>query len=398
MSRPDAWPEALERLERRALQAGLAAAAVMLIGLIHPERFFRSYLFAYLLVLGIPLGCMALAMVHTLVGGAWGLVLRRFQEAAFATLPLVAVLWLPLIVGMYWLYPWADDEAVAHHAVLQHRSAVFNVPMVVVRAFVYFGLWIATAWWLQHWSAVYEHDPTEPNRRRLQKLSAAGLLVYALTMTFASFDWIMSREAHWYSTIFGLLLVVGQVLSGYAFAMLLALCFVRKPPLARAVQPGHLNDLGTILLVLVILFAYLAFSQYLIIWSGHLQEEITWYVARSRGGWQYVAAALLILHFFVPFFALLSRHNKQAPQILAGIAVLLLAMRWLDVLWMVAPSSSEPTEPGGLYWTDLVATVALGGLWLKVYLWSLRGRPLLIRQQPGAEISVYDGTAPGSIS
>lgn len=390
MSPADFIPAWLEETGTRALQAGLAAAVLLLVGaVVNPGQFFQSYLFAYLFILGIPLGCLGMAMVHALVGGQWGLIVRRLQEAAFATLPYVLVLGLPLLPGLQHLYPWARPEEVARSPVLEFRSGVFNAPFFVLRAAGYFALWILLAWWFTRWSEEYNRHPDPPGRVRLQRLSAAGILIYILTMTAASLDWVMSREPNWYSTIFGFIFVTGQALSGFAFVLLMLSLLIRDRPFAGVVNSRHLNDLGTLLFTLVILFAYIAFAQYLIIWSGHLQEEITWYVARTTGGWKLVAGGLILFHFFVPLFVLLSRNNKQRTAILGAIAGLLLFMRLVDVLWMVAPSAGEAHSPGGVSWMDGVAPVALGGVWLKLYLWKLKSRPLLMRQQPGAEIAAH---------
>ena len=390
MTRTELLPWPLDKVETRARQVGLGALVLLLIGLLfNPGHFFRSYFFAYLFVLGLPMGCLGMAMVHTLVGGGWGLIIRRFQAAAFSTLPYVAVLGLPLLLGLRFLYPWARSDQVAHEPALAYRAWCFNTPFFILRSGAYLAIWIVLALVFRRWSEQYDRTPDEPHRIRLQRLSAAGILIYILTMTLASLDWIMSREVQWYSTIFGFILVVGQTLAGFAFAVLVLTLLIRQRPFVNVVTPTHLNDLGTLVFMLVILFAYMAFAQYLIIWSGNIQEEITWYVARTAPGWKFLAGLLIVFHFFVPFFVLLSRNNKQAPRMLGIIAGLLLFMRLLDLLWMVAPSGGDPHTPPGFYWTDVVAPVALGGIWLKLCLWNLRSRPLLMRQQPGAEIAAY---------
>jgi hypothetical protein len=371
-------PPPVERFETRSLLVGGLAALLLAVGiLLNPEQSFRSYLFAYLFWLGIALGSLGLAMVHALVGGGWGHLIRRFLEAAAMTLPALLVLGLPLVFGIHALYPWAHEEEVAHSPVLQHRRPYLNVTFVIVRTAVYFFLWILWAWLVQHWSARLDRGPDRPTRVRLQKFSAVGMLMYVLTTSFASFDWIMSLEPHWYSSMLGFITLTGQGLSAMAFAIVMLVILRGHGPFSDRVQPGHLNDLGSLLFTLVVLFSYVAFSQYLIIWSGHIQEEITYYVQRNSGGWQTLTQTLILLQFFVPFFVLLSRNNKRRPIVLGGTALLVLLMQLLHLFWQIEPAGHDHHPPFRLYWTDFMAPLALGGLWLKVFFWNLRSRPLL---------------------
>ena len=375
--------EGWERIQRGCAIAGGAGLALCLIGaLFTRQQFFQSYLFAYVFWLGMALGCLGIVMLHNLSGGAWGVIIRRFLESGMMTLPLMALLFVPLLFGLPWLYEWARPQALAHDALLRHKSAYLNVPFFLARAALYFVLWSGAAWMLSRWSAEHDRsaDPRLIARQRLA--SAPGLALFVLTVTFASVDWIMSLEPHWYSTIYGVHFFGGHALAAFAFTILLAALLAGRAPLAGVVTPRHFVDLGNLLLAFVMLWAYFAYSQWIIIWSGNLPEEISWYLSRNRGGWQWVLAALIAFHFVTPFFLLLSRSVKQRPTMLWSVAAAIIFMRLVDVFWYIAPAF----HPGAftLHWMDIAAPIGLGGIWLAVFFWQLRRRPLLPLHDPYA--------------
>jgi hypothetical protein len=376
--RPD---DPLARVQRIAGIAAAVAVVLAVIGaIVDPPAFFRAYLFAYVFWFGIALGSMAILMVQYLTGGAWGAVVRRVLESATRTLPLMAVLFVPLAFGLRHLYPWARPEVVAHDALLQHKSVYLNVPFFLFRAAFYFAVWIAVMHYLNRWSL--EQDTRDDPRitRRLEMLSRGGLLLYGLTETFAAIDWAMSLEPHWYSTIYGILLMGGQGLATFAFAIPVAALIARRPPLSRIVTPAQFHDLGNLMLAFVMLWAYFSFSQLVITWSGNLPEEIPWYVRRIQGGWIWVAALLVAFHFMLPFVVLLSRDVKRRPVLLTAVALGVIAARLVDVFWLVRPPFTE----GGVvvHWLDFVLPVAIGGAWLWVFVWQLGTRPLLPLNDP----------------
>src|SRR5947209_6435924 len=289
-----AIPELAPR-QRQLLIAGAAGLAVSVVGLIvNVTQFLQSYLMAYMFVLGIALGSLALGMVHQLSGGAWGVVIRRPIGAATRTLPVLTLLFLPIAFGMHRLYGWTDSVLVARDEVLQHKHLYLNAPFFVLRAAIYFAVWNILTYFLNAWSL--EQDETADPRlaRRMQILSAGGLVAYGLTITFASFDWLMSLEPHWFSTIYGVLILGGQGLSAMAFLIVALVWLSRRKPLDAIIVPAHFHDLGNLMLAFVMLWAYFSFSQYLIIWSGNLPEEIAWYLHRLRGGWQAIGLALVV--------------------------------------------------------------------------------------------------------
>ncbi len=376
--------QGFERARRIAMRVGLAGLILCAIGaLMNPLQFLRSYLVAYIFILGLGLGCMALSMVHHLSGGNWGLVIRRILEAATRCIPLLAVLVLPILLGVTKLYPWANADRVAHDAILRNKSLYLNVPFFVGRAIFYFCGWYLFSHLLNKWSAQQDRNGDPAATRRMSALAGPGLLFYGLTVTFASVDWIMSLDAHWVSTIFGILVMGGQALSAMAFVIAVTVVLAQREPLKQAVSPRVLHDLGNFLFAFVMLWAYFSFSQFLIIWSGNLTEEIPWYLTRTRGGWQWVGLALVILHFGLPFGLLLSRDLKRRGGRLIRVAVMLLVLRLVDVFWMIAPNFSP--DAFRLHWMDLAAPIGLAGIWLAFFLRQLQSRPLLPVGDPQLE-------------
>lgn len=362
---------------RPALGIGAGALLLCIIAAIFdPMHFFRAYLFAWLMCLGIALGAMALVMLHHLTGGAWGWLIRRPGEAAAMTLPLLAAGFIPIALGIGQVFPWARPELVAHEALLQRRQPFFSVWFVLLRALIYFALWIALAWRLRQLSLEHDRTGDPALLRRLRRLSAVGFLVYFITMSLAAVDWIASREPDWYSSTFALAVIVGQSASGLAFVLLIMGLLRDTPPLRDIVQPDRTHDLGNLLQTVVVLWAYISFAQYLVIWIGNTQEDILWFYHRTSGGWRFVGISLMALHFGFPFLVLLFQPVKRSAVALAAIAGFVLLMRMVDVLWMVAPSNLGP-RPQTVHWLDFVAPIGVGGLWFAGFLWLLKAHPLV---------------------
>ena len=381
----------LQRSQTRAAIVGVVGLVALAAGAVaSPEQFFRSYLPAYVFVFSIALGSLAALMLQHMTGGAWGMMIRRILEAGARTLPLVALLFVPIAFGLPHLYAWADPAKVAGDAVLQAKAPYLNVGFFLARAVIYFVLWSTFAYFLSRWSTEQDALPgTGPDDRRFRMLSAPGLLLYGLTLTFASVDWVMSLDPHWFSTIFGMLFIGAQGMSVFAFAIaVLALCAEDEPFKGR-LRPAHFHDLGKLLFAFVILWAYLAFSQFLIIWSGNLPEEIPWYLERASGGWQIMAAIIAIGHFALPFLLLLSKDLKRNRKALMAVAVGILVMRYVDAFWLVAPSF-EPAHLA-VHWMDLAAVVGLGGVWLAAFFRLFQSRPQLPVNDPYYEDALAHG-------
>jgi hypothetical protein len=307
-------------------------------------------------------------------------LIRRPIGAATRVLPVMTVLFLPILLGMRTLYPWTDANLVAADEMLRHKQPYLNVPFFLVRAAVYFGIWNLLTYLLNAWSLEQDQNPDPRLARRMQTLSAIGLLGYGLTITFASFDWLMSLEPHWFSTIYGVLIMGGQGLSAMAFMIAVLVWLGRRPPLDRIVVPAHFHDLGNLMLAFVMLWAYFSFSQYLIIWAGNLPLEISWYQHRLQTGWRTVGVTLILFHFAVPFVVLLSRTVKRAPDLLIKVAIGILVLRVVDLFWLIAPEFHE----NGLvvHWLDVVLPLSMGALWLAAFVWQLRGRAILPVHDP----------------
>jgi len=343
------------------------------------EQFFRSYLIAYLFWFGVALGCLPLLMLHHVVGGTWGFVIRRILEAGTRTLPLMLLLFVPLLFGIHSLYEWSHPDLVARDEVLQAKQAYLNVPFFLIRVALYFSAWIVFAWLLNRWSDEQDATGNPFLIRRFQLLSAPGIIVYGLTITFASIDWGMSLEPYWYSTIYGMFFIVGQSLAALAFVIPVFVKLSDSHSLSGYARADVFQDLGNLLLTFVMLWAYISFSQYLIIWSGNLPEEIPWYLHRGANGWQWVAAFLALFHFAVPFVLLLSRANKRQKVILGWIAIGVLVMRWLDVYWLIGPSFFPRVR---IHIFDVLLFGLLGVIWFYVFWGQLMKRPLLPLRDP----------------
>jgi hypothetical protein len=394
MSAPTTFvaPAELTSQKSRALMAGGVGLALCLIGFVFDRgHFFRSWLIAYMLFLGIALGSMALVMIQHLSGGAWG-VFRRVFEASSRTLPVLAVLFLPILFGVGELYPWAHADLVAEDHILSHRAPYLNHAFWVARAIVYFGGWITLSLVLNRLSAVQDTGDLNVNRT-IQRVSGAGLVFYALSITFAGIDWIMALNPHWYSTLFGFLMMGGQGLSALAFTIVISRSLVGREPMAQLLKPSHFHDLGKLMFAFVMLWAYFNFSQYLLTYAANLIEEIPYMIARTTNGWQYLALFLAIFHFAVPWLILLSRDMKRTPNRLVFVALWLLFMRFTDFFLMVSPEFAstgenlhfEAGEHAGhffVHWLDLAAPLAIGGLWVWAFLTQLSQRPLFAIGDP----------------
>jgi hypothetical protein len=377
-------PTELRRVSTLALAVGFLFFALLIFGwLVDRAQFFHSYLVGFIFWIGITIGSLALLMLQHLTGGAWGLIIRRVLEAATRTLPLMLILFIPILLGLNQIYPWTNRAAMDLVPALREKTRYLNPAFFMTRAALYFAIWSLMALAL-NWLSLQQDRSTDPKiRKRLQMISGPGLGLLILTITFAAIDWVMSLDPAWSSTIFGLIFVASWSLSALAFGILLMSWLSKREPMNTVVRTSHFHDWGNLMLTLVMLWTYFAFSQYLIIWSANLPEETTWYVARKHGGWGVIALGIVILQFAFPFLTLLSRAAKRSPQKLALLAVLILVMRVVDVIWLVEPSFNR--EHFHLSWMDLVAPIAMGGLWIATFAWQLQQRRLVPINDPQLE-------------
>jgi hypothetical protein len=376
---------ALARLQRWGLIAAFWGLLLGVLGaFLNIDQFLRSWLIGFLFCLGLTMGSLAMLMLQHMSGGQWGMVSRRVFEAGSRNIALVALLFLPLIVGLPRLYRWAQPNIAATDQIVQAKALYLNVPFFITRAVLFFALWAFGSWLLNAWSAGQDRGEVAVHpgdTRRFRVVSAPGLLIYVVTMTLASVDWIMSLDPHWYSTIFGFILVAGQGLAGLALAIAVLAALSDVEPLNRYLNPGlHFLDLGKLLLAFVMLWAYFSFSQLLIIWAGNLPEEIPFFYVRFRGGWQYVSLLLLVGHFSLPFVLLLSRDLKRHPHLLAKVAIFVLFMRIVDLIWLVEPMFEHQGFP--IHWMDVALPVGMTGVWVFLFARYLRSRALLPLNDP----------------
>jgi hypothetical protein len=370
-------PESVSRLQRNALVLGGIALLLAILGAIKaPQIFFPSYLMGYLLILGLALGSLGLLMLQHLTGGNWGIVIRRPLESATRTLPLLAVLFLPIVFGMKYLYgAWLDPERVREEPLSAMQQGYLTQHGFYVRAVIYFAVWLLLMAIFNRWSREQDvHQTDRSLRRRLKMMAGPGIILYVFGMTFAAIDWVMSISPHWASTIYGFLFVAGQLISAMSLMIATMVLLSRTAPMAGLIQARHLHDLGKFLLAFVMLFAYFDFSQLLIIWAGNQPEEITFYRTRLYGQWGYVAVIVLLFHFFVPFFLLLSRDLKRKPGLISKVALYMIFIRLVDLFWMTRPEFTSSAIPS---WIDIVVPIALIGLWVGFFAFNLQKMPLL---------------------
>ena len=383
MSTATPRPPGIDVLQRRAYAAGTAGLIAGLVGaLVNPSQFFHSYLFAFLFWNGIALGCLSLLMIQHLTGGRWGLAIRRLLEAGTRTVPVLVLLFLPVAFGLKRIYPWAApeqaEETIRHAAELKH--AYLNVPFFLGRAAFYFAVWFALALVLNRWSLETDSGFDLRRARRLRSVSGGGLLLMGLTITFMSVDWAMSLDPRWFSSIYGMLFMVGSALSALSFCILAVSRVGTEGPLSVVADAETIHDLGKLMLAFVMVWAYISFSQFLIIWSGNLPEEITWYLRRFHTGWRFVGLFLVVFHFALPFRLLLSRGLTRRPRTLGAIAAMVLLARVVDLAWIVQPELRSTGFP--IHWLDVALAVGLGGVWLGVFARELKTRPLLPMGEP----------------
>lgn len=377
------------RIRWPALGAGVVGGLLCAAGWAwFPQQFYPAYLTAFLFWMGISLGALGVVMLHQLTGGGWGQPVRRVLEATFLTLPLMGVLFLPLLRGMPVLYLWSRADVVAHDVILQRKAGYLNVAGFQIRAAVYFALWIVFAAVMSWMARGRQPIIATPARDRLGLVAGLGMVVWALTTTFASVDWGMSLEPHWFSSMYGVLFMGGQGVSGLAFGIIVTAILARHAGWPQSLSVDRLHDLGNLLLAFVLFWSYVSIMQYLIIWSANLPEETPYYAHRTNGGWQFVALALVILHFLLPFLLLLWRQTKRRPEWLLSVAGLVLFMRWVDLTWQVIPAFSP--DAVRVSWLHFVTPIAIGGLWLTVFTWRLPARAALPEWEKSEEEETVD--------
>ena len=381
MRNPDLMaPLVVKTIGQRSLVVGVIFSVIAVAGAFaQPAVFFRGYLLSFMAWLGVALGSMAVLMLRHMTGGGWGMVIRRIMGAAMRTLPFMALLFVPILFGLPRLYVWARPlESITDKHLREHLQEItrsyLSVNGFILRAVIYFAIWNALSFFLTKWSREQDQPPARDHSARFRALAGPGLILYGFTISFAAIDWVMSLDPSWISTIYGLLVLAGQVLSAICFAVVVERILVRYKPMSEMLKPDYVHDHGKLMLTFVMVWAYFEFSQWLIIWAGNLPEEITWYMRRLNGGWGYIGLFLVVFHFAVPFVMLLSRPFKRDVTRLVWLAIWLMVMRYLDIFWNIEPNFSNTLT---VTWADVVVPVAMGGLWLAYFFRNLGSMPLL---------------------
>ena len=375
-----------DRVEAVGLTIGLIGLIISSLGWFSDApRFYHAWLTAFLYWLSLALAGLFFTMLHYLTAARWSVVLRRISEGLMLQLPWLAVAFLSVLFGMHGLFHWSHVEAIANDHLLEWKSGYLNVPFFVVRAVIYFAVWTTLAVLLRKRSVAQDAQPQLDHVAGLRKLSAGGMLLFAVTVTFASFDWIMSLAPHWYSTIFGVYFFGGCFLSGVSL-MVVVCYFLRKNGILReSITIEHYHDLGKLMFAFTIFWSYIGFSQFFLIWFGNIPEETIWYLSRWEGGWSGVSLVLLFGHFAIPFVVLIFRVVKRSPILLGLVAVWILVMHWVDLYWLVYPTFMEISA--GVGWIELAPVVGIGGVFAALFWRSFSSRPVLPIGDPWLEAS-----------
>jgi hypothetical protein len=385
-------PPVVKTIGQRSLIVGVAFGAIaVFLAFTRPAEFYRAYLLGFMCWLGVALGSMAIIMIRHLTGGGWGVVIRRLQGAAMRTLPLLAILFIPVILGMHHLYIWARPlDQVADKHLREHLDQITRTYLTTtgfaIRAVFYFAIWNLLSFLLTKWSHQGDRPDARDNTQRFKTVAGPGLILYAFTISFAVIDWVMSIDPSWISTIFGLIILIGQMLSAMCFAVVIERILFNYKPMSEMLKPDFVHDHGKWMLVFIMVWAYFSFSQWLIIWAGNLPAEITFYIKRLNGGWGWIGLALVLFHFAVPFAILLSRPFKRDIRKLVWLATWLLIMRYVDLFWIIEPNFSQTLK---FTLADFVVPVAIGGIWLWYFFRNLGGLPLLPAYDPTA-VEVFE--------
>jgi hypothetical protein len=371
-------PPVAQTIQTQSLFIGLIAAIASIAGaFLAPDSFYSAYLSGYMFWLGLSLGCMAILMLHHLVGGAWSIVIRRILESGMMTLPLMFVLFIPILFHLPRLYFWARPDVLndpkTDPKIIDIAHSYLNFNGILIRYILYFVIWFGMAYFLNRWST--EQDTIAgQSTLRFRALSSIGLVIYSLTISFAVIDWVMSLQARWISTIYGLIFIAGEALSAFCFCVVIETILGKRKPMSEYLTDTQVHDHGKFMLTFVMVWTYFNFSQWLIIWAGNLPEEIPWYVRRINDGWGQVALFLVVFQFAVPFALLLSRQLKREARTLVRLASWILFMRMVDIFWHVEPASHPTFHVSWLHFTILAG---IGGLWMAYFFHNLRSRPLL---------------------
>lgn len=368
------------RIEKPALVVGLIGlAATAFLAMQAQEQFFRSWLVAFIFWMSLTVGALAIAMLQYMTGGWWGYIIRKPLLAATANIPLMLIAALPLYLGADRIYKWTNRAWMEADHVLHQKLAYLNIEAFWIRGAVFFAIWMFWAFMLRRSDRKYDETGTPEAALTLRKWSASGLLIVAISVTFAAVDWMMSLDPYWFSTMFGISYIVGALLLAFAFMNAIVTSAADQAPISDVAEPVHFRDLGNLMFAFIMLWAYTAFSQYLLIWYGNMKEEIPWYIIRSHGTWGAISVLLIVCHFFLPFLLLLMRGIKDRAKFLGKVAIFVMVMRAIDYYWIIAPNFTTEGHHAEfhLHPLDFTTILGLGGIWIFVFLRNLKRGAIL---------------------
>jgi hypothetical protein len=384
------------RFDNVALGIGAVFLAASIAGAFTAtEQFFRSWLLGFVFWAALTLGSLGILMIQYLTGGWWGYIIRKPLLASIGNLPLIILAALPVYFGASHIFPWMNAELMANDHILHSKVAYLNFEAFAIRGIIFAAIWMLLSFMIRKRDAEYDRTGSPAVAVSLRRWSAPGLLVMAITMTFASIDWLMSLDPYWFSTMFGISFMVGAMLLAFACMIVVVTSMADYPPLSEAADPIHFRDLGNLLFAFVMLWAYTAFSQFLLIWYSNMKEEIPWYIVRQRGAWGVVAIVLIVGHFFMPFLLLLMRGIKDRAALLGKVAAFVMIIRSVDYFWIMVPTWHTKGHEAAfsIHWLDFTTILGIGGVWMFFFLRRLRAGALLPVQPDfeGAKEAVTHG-------
>ena len=380
----------IARWQPIALGIGVLGLAISIVGFVTDRpQFYRSWLPSYLFWFSIVAGALAVLMLQYVTGGEWGLMIRRPLGAAARTMWIMLILFVPVALGFKETYPWANPAWPDFHEIQELKGFYLNPKFFFIRVLIYFAFFLIWAWRIRALSLEFYRTRSPYTELSRRKWAASGIVFVVLVMTFVSIDWMMSTEPKWYSTMYGITFTVGCGLSAFAFVTFFLSRLAHTEAMAEVLRPQHLRDLGNLLLAFVMFYAYTSFSEYLLIWYANLHEEIPHYLMRQHGAWGVIAGALILFHFFLPFFMLLMRSIKDRPQTIAVVTVIIIVMRYVAIYWLTAPSWYG--EHFVYSWMDLASLIGIGGIWLWAFIGQLKGQTIIPIHETWVEEAIREG-------
>jgi hypothetical protein len=352
------------------------------------KQFFFSWLTSFAFYTTIGLGALFFVILHHLVRASWSTGLRRIAENLAINLPLMAVLSIPVVIGLKKVYHWAGEHGAIADPILEAKHSYLNVSAFGVRAVVFFVLWTAIIWFFRSNSVAQDSTGAHALTFKMRRFAPLSMLTFALSSTFFAFDWLMSLDYHWFSTMFGVYIFAGSVISFFATTILVVLWLTRNNVLANTLTVGNFHDAGKLMFGFIVFWTYVSFSQYFLIWYANIPEETAWYLHRSQGGWQYLGTLVIVGHFILPFWVLMSRHIKRNRMILGVGAFWMLLMHFVDLYYVIMPSLHHHFHP---HWLDITAFVGMGGVFFAAFIFWCRKAAVIAHKDPQLEASMrYD--------